>query len=103
MISSALSSLRRTLTPSFTRRISQSRILSSVSNFRSFSIVAAGRSTTRNGLLSRLSAAQGLVSQAVNGSVWLGQVRGMKTRSSVKRLCDGCKVGCFLPFFVLKD
>ena len=26
-----------------------------------------------------------------------GQIRGMKTRSSVKRLCDGCKVCVFRP------
>lgn len=25
--------------------------------------------------------------------LWLQQTRGMKTRSSVKRLCDGCRVG----------
>ena len=28
-----------------------------------------------------------------------GQIRGMKTRSSVKRLCDGCKVWVFRPVF----
>lgn len=29
----------------------------------------------------------------MGGTTALGQVRGMKTKSSVKRLCDGCKVG----------
>ncbi|KAJ9297543.1 hypothetical protein DTO271G3_4318 [Paecilomyces variotii] len=51
--------------------------------------------------LSRISSNNGLRSlrfwrpQAGNGAVAgvgaLEQVRGMKTRSSVKRLCDGCK------------
>ena len=27
----------------------------------------------------------------------MGQVRGMKVRSSVKKLCEGCKVCFFLP------
>ncbi|KAJ5731267.1 uncharacterized protein N7483_005775 [Penicillium malachiteum] len=31
------------------------------------------------------------VAAAVGSSRQLEQVRGMKTRSSVKRLCDGCK------------
>ncbi|OJD19930.1 ribosomal protein L36 [Emergomyces pasteurianus Ep9510] len=54
---------------------------------------------SRTGLLTKLSAT--VSSSAVNfvaksggnGMVTLlgGQVRGMKTRSSVKRLCDGCK------------
>ena len=29
----------------------------------------------------------------IGGGNAIGQVRGMKTKSSVKRLCDGCKVG----------
>lgn len=28
------------------------------------------------------------------------QVRGMKTRSSVKKLCEGCKVCVLLPFCI---
>jgi large subunit ribosomal protein L36 len=46
--------------------------------------------------LTRLRASQTQGSNAVASTIGsarqLEQVRGMKTRSSVKRLCDGCKV-----------
>jgi len=46
--------------------------------------------------LTRLRGSQTQGSNAVAGTVGsarqIEQVRGMKTRSSVKRLCDGCKV-----------
>ncbi|KAJ5579908.1 uncharacterized protein N7459_005893 [Penicillium hispanicum] len=45
--------------------------------------------------LSKLRASQSqsntAVSTAVGSARQIEQVRGMKTRSSVKRLCDGCK------------
>lgn len=73
--------------PFFARSFSQLSRLSLTSGLR--------------GLRSRLQQSQ----NAGNGTVPAGaaaagvrqleQVRGMKTRSSVKRLCDGCKV-CFL-------
>ena len=45
-----------------------------------------------NGILSRFRQSDAPIRTAA-GIPWLDQVRGMKTRSSVKRLCDGCKVG----------
>lgn len=37
------------------------------------------------------------------GTAWTQQWRGMKTRSSVKRLCDGCKVDYELDTCMLPD
>ncbi|KAK2792367.1 54S ribosomal protein L36, mitochondrial [Onygenales sp. PD_10] len=80
-ISTSLFSLRR-LTPLFSRQ-----------TYRSISLWSATRASTS--LLARLgnAAASKSIMNAgrENSSTALGQVRGMKTRSSVKRLCDGCK------------
>ncbi|KAJ5810285.1 uncharacterized protein N7503_002503 [Penicillium pulvis] len=70
------------------------QLLPSVSR-RSFSGVASARPLShmvQNGL-TRLRA-QSQTSNAVTAAVGTSrqlQIRGMKTRSSVKRLCDGCK------------
>ncbi|GES62476.1 ribosomal protein L36-domain-containing protein [Aspergillus terreus] len=45
----------------------------------------------KNGLQSLRGAAQGNVASLGSSVRQIEQVRGMKTRSSVKRLCDGCK------------
>lgn len=45
-----------------------------------------------NGLQRLRGAAQGNVASLGSSVRQIEQVRGMKTRSSVKRLCDGCKV-----------
>ncbi|KAJ5949163.1 hypothetical protein N7454_000747 [Penicillium verhagenii] len=71
------------------------QILPSVAR-RSFSGVASVRPLShmiQNGLtrLRAQSENSNAVTAAVGASRQLGQVRGMKTRSSVKRLCDGCK------------
>ncbi|EAU34457.1 predicted protein [Aspergillus terreus NIH2624] len=44
-----------------------------------------------NGLQRLRGAAQGNVASLGSSVRQIEQVRGMKTRSSVKRLCDGCK------------
>lgn len=48
----------------------------------------------RNGLTKLRGQAQtgSAVAVGVASARQIEQVRGMKTRSSVKRLCDGCKV-----------
>ena len=38
---------------------------------------------------------------AVVGTQNLEQLRGMKVRSSVKKLCDGCKVSDFLLLLMM--
>ncbi|OAX84180.1 hypothetical protein ACJ72_01455 [Emergomyces africanus] len=63
-------------------------------------VTGAGRMPwSRAGLFTKLSAvvsSNTVINVAKNGGNGVaaligGQVRGMKTRSSVKRLCDGCK------------
>ncbi|KAL2001135.1 hypothetical protein VTN02DRAFT_2202 [Thermoascus thermophilus] len=49
------------------------------------------RISSGNGLWSLRSAQQSNNGQVAAAVRSLEQVRGMKTRSSVKRLCDGCK------------
>ncbi|KAJ6015535.1 hypothetical protein N7540_010126 [Penicillium herquei] len=71
------------------------QLLPSVSR-RSFSRVASLGPLShmiQNGLvrLRAQSQTRNAVAAAVGSSRQLEQVRGMKTRSSVKRLCDGCK------------
>ncbi|KAJ5778195.1 hypothetical protein N7520_001441 [Penicillium odoratum] len=71
------------------------QLIPSVSR-RSFSGIASTRPIShmiQSGLtrLRAQSQTSNAVSAAVGTSRQIGQVRGMKTRSSVKRLCDGCK------------
>ncbi|KAJ5632407.1 hypothetical protein N7490_008746 [Penicillium lividum] len=71
------------------------QLIPSVSR-RSFSGIASTRPIShmiQSGLtrLRAQSQTTNAVSAAVGTSRQIGQVRGMKTRSSVKRLCDGCK------------
>ncbi|KAJ5156701.1 hypothetical protein N7492_009504 [Penicillium capsulatum] len=73
----------RQLLPSISRRA-----LPSAASFRPFSHMIRNSPT-------RLRAAQTSTTNAAVPAVGtarqIEQVRGMKTRSSVKRLCDGCK------------
>ncbi|GIJ82268.1 hypothetical protein Asppvi_000774 [Aspergillus pseudoviridinutans] len=63
-------------------------------HFLSRSLSQLSRVSVGNSLRSLRSAKQQDSNVGVVGSTvrQLEQVRGMKTRSSVKRLCDGCKV-----------
>lgn len=77
----------------------------STGTLRQFLPQSLSRPTFFSRSFSRLSLANGLRSLRLRseqkqaqvgvgavGSRQIEQVRGMKTRSSVKRLCDGCKV-----------
>ncbi|KAJ5225357.1 hypothetical protein N7468_006582 [Penicillium chermesinum] len=80
-ILSAPSALRQLL-PSFSRRS-----FASTTPIRPFSHMIQN-SLTR---LRASSQTHNAVAATVGASRQIEQVRGMKTRSSVKRLCDGCK------------
>lgn len=61
---------------------------------RSFSILTRGNSTALWRGTGWRGAVGGNAVGGIGGGV-MGQVRGMKVRSSVKKLCEGCKVCCF--------
>ncbi|EFQ99822.1 hypothetical protein MGYG_02834 [Nannizzia gypsea CBS 118893] len=73
------------ITSAYPRRICQTVFL------RTFSQTSWGSLSTRSIWKASETLSTGLKSLCSRGVRSLGQTRGMKTRSSVKRLCDGCK------------
>jgi large subunit ribosomal protein L36 len=80
MLSRLLLSARSALRPSLTKCVAPTRALSSVA------LAKTAAATTRPTAVAAVT--------KVDMSVVTEQVRGMKVRSSVKKLCEGCKV-CF--------
>lgn len=70
-----------------------SRLISTISSSSSSSSLGNGASRKNGGLWTQTQT-QTLRNNINNNGVATAaaQIRGMKTRSSVKRLCDGCKV-----------
>ncbi|KAK1142821.1 hypothetical protein N8T08_007255 [Aspergillus melleus] len=89
ILNSSTGALRHFL-PSLTRQSWAQGILSSrpFSHLAKFSI-GNGLRALRDGAGAQQSSNLGVVGSTVRQ---IEQVRGMKTRSSVKRLCDGCKL-----------
>ncbi|KAK2766682.1 hypothetical protein FQN54_005995 [Arachnomyces sp. PD_36] len=100
-----MSSLRSLLTTSTTaarqalpilsrplyRTYSPSRIISQLSRLSTAACSFNRTSLMKLRARERIGDAARRAVEGITGSRAIGQVRGMKTKSSVKRLCDGCK------------
>lgn len=79
------------------RRLTFFRSLLPQTRFLSTSLSSSSKTLPLSSVLRRATSLRAQIPATATAlSSQISQVRGMKTRSSVKRLCDGCKV-CFCP------